>query len=97
MKARLVYHMKEVKGNEIVEARIWQVPVGKDRPDGIKFSIVYIKDGERILGYDNAESKGYHRHYYNSEEAYQFRGIRRLLKDFKEELLKIRGRHWDES
>ena len=34
-----------------------------DKPHGVKYSIVYIKGGKRLAGYDNAEGKGDHRHY----------------------------------
>jgi hypothetical protein len=55
VKAAEILHTKEIKGDEIVEIKIWQVPKSKDKPHGVKYSIVYIKGGERILGYDNAE------------------------------------------
>lgn len=62
MKAKLVFHVKTVKGDEIVEVKIWQVPRSLDRPHGVKFSVAYVKvkGGKRMLGYDNAEQKGYH-------------------------------------
>ena len=37
------------------------------KPFGIKYSVVYIKDGKRVLGYDNAEGKGDHKHYSESQ------------------------------
>jgi hypothetical protein len=45
MKAKLVFHTKTVKGDEIVEVKIWQMPKSVDRPHGIKFSMVYVKGG----------------------------------------------------
>ena len=54
MKATKILHTKEIKGEEVVEIKIWQVPKSDDKPFGIKYSIVYIKDGKRVLGYDNA-------------------------------------------
>lgn len=77
MRAKLILHTKEMQGNEIVEIRIWQVPKSPDKPDGLKFSIVYIKDGNRLIGYDNAEGRGYHRHLLNKEDPYQFTDISR--------------------
>jgi len=97
MKAIKILHTKEVKGDEIVEIKIWQVPKSADRPHGVKYSIAYIKGGERLLGYDNAESKEDHRHYGNKEEPYRFNSIWDLLRDFKNDLRKIRGGEWDED
>ena len=97
MKTKLVLHTKEIKHDEIVEIKIWEVPPSKDKPHGVKFSIAYIKNGKRLLGYDNAEGKGYHRHIHGKEEQYHFKDIWALLKEFKKELNNIRGRDWDED
>ena len=43
-----------------------------DKPHGVKISVVYIKNGKRLIGYDNAEGRGYHRHESGREEAYRF-------------------------
>ena len=58
MTAVLVLHTKEIRGNEIVEIKVWQVPRSKTVPHGVKYSIAYIRDGTRVLGYDNGEPKG---------------------------------------
>jgi hypothetical protein len=97
MKAKLVFHTKTIKGDEIVEVKIWQMPKSLNRPHGIKFSVVYVKGGKRLLGYDNAEQKGYHRHFLDKEEPYDFVNIWHLIEDFKSDLEKIRGRKWDED
>jgi hypothetical protein len=58
MKAELIFHRRNVESNgDIVEMKMWRVPVSKERPQGVKYSLVYIKGGERIVGYDNAEGK----------------------------------------
>jgi hypothetical protein len=97
MKAKEILHTKEVKGDEIVEIKILQVPISADKTFGIKYSIVYVKGGKRLLGYDNAERKGNHRHYREKEEPYHFTKIANLIKDFKRDIKKIRGRNWDED
>ena len=97
MKAKLVFHTKTVKGDEIVEVKIWQMLKSLNRPHGIKFSVVYIKGGKRLLGYDNAKQKGYHRHFLDIEEPYEFVNIWNLIEDFKSDLERIRGRKWDED
>jgi hypothetical protein len=97
MKAKLAFHTKTIKGDEIVEVKIWQVLKSLDRPHGIKFSVVYIKGGKRLLGYDNEEQKVYHRHYLDKEAPYEFEDIWTLIGDFKIDLERIRGRRWDEG
>jgi Family of unknown function (DUF6516) len=97
MRASKVLHTKEIKGEEVVEIKIWQVPKSDDKPFGIKYSIVYIKDGKRVLGYDNAEGKGDHKHFRANETPYKFSSIWNLLRDFKKELKQIRGGDWDED
>jgi len=97
MKAIKILHTKEVKGDEIVEIKIWQIPESEEKPHGVKYSIVYIKDGKRLVGYDNAEGKGDHRHYGDKEEQYKLNSIWDLLRDFRKDIKKIRGGDWDEN
>jgi hypothetical protein len=97
MAAVLVLHTKEIRGNEIVEIKIWQVPRSKAFPHGVKYSIAYIRNGKRLLGYDNAEGKGHHRHYGGKEESYDFFDMWKTLADFKKDLMDMRGSDWDED
>lgn len=83
MESKLVRHIKvrEDTGN-IVEVKMWQVSPSLDKPHGYKYSLVYIVKGSRVIGYDNAEGKGDHRHYRNKTEPYQFQDLRKLTEDF---------------
>ena len=54
----------------------------QDKPHGLKYSLVYIEKGKRIIGYDNAEGKGDHRHYLDKEYPYKFTSIDKLIEDF---------------
>ena len=47
-------------------------------------------EGRRIIGYDNAEGKGDHRHYRNKEYPYHFRGVDALIEDFYSDVEKAR-------
>ena len=38
--------------------------------------------GERVIGYDNSEQKGDHRHYRGQEKPYTFTTLRQLADDF---------------
>jgi len=90
MKAELVYHDKWMEADNIVEIKIWSVPTNHDRPHGYKYSLVYIKNGNRIVGYDNAEGKGDHRHYRDKVEQYDFKNIEKLFEDFYKDV----RRYW---
>lgn len=84
MKAILVSQKKAIDdlGN-ILEITIWELPEpSKDKPHGFKYSLVYIVNGVRVIGYDNAEGKGDHRHYGNSVKPYKLQSIDKLLDDF---------------
>ncbi|MBI4690421.1 MAG: hypothetical protein HY754_09180 [Nitrospirae bacterium] len=65
-----------------IEIKIWKVPVTKDRPFGLKYSLVFIREGKRVIGYDNAEGKGDHKHIGNKELSYIFTNVRKLFEDF---------------
>ena len=87
MKAEPLLIRKRVYPNgDIVEIKAWIVGKSKDKPHGFKYSLVFIRDGKRVIGYDNAESKGDHRHYKGREYQYTFRGIDELMRDFFEDI-----------
>jgi len=58
MKAEVLLKTKTVdeRGN-IVEVKILRVEKTESEPYGIKYSLVYIENGERVVGYDNYEKK----------------------------------------
>ena len=92
MGAVLIRHIKVVDelGNTM-EVKVWDLPKAtEDRPHGYKYSLVYIVDGKRVIGYDNAEGKGDHRHYGEIEEAYKFKSIDRLFEDFKSDMRRFK-------
>ena len=91
MKARLLEHVKttDEQGNT-VEVTMWRVPKSKDKPHGYKYSLVYIVDDKRVIGYDNAEGKGDHRHYEDNTEPYLFKDLRTLAKDFYRDIEKYK-------
>jgi hypothetical protein len=64
MKASLIRHVKGVDelGN-IIEVKMWEmIAPAADKPYGYKYSLVYVVNGVRVIGYDNAEGRGDHRH-----------------------------------
>ena len=91
IKATLIRHDKitDEHGNT-VEIRMWSVPKTEDKPYGFKYSLVYIINGERVVGYDNAESKGDHRHDKEREAPYLFVSLEKLAEDFFRDVEEIK-------
>ncbi len=83
MKAELIIHNKAIdEHGNTVEIKLWAVEKSSDKPHGYKYSLVYIANAKRVIGYDNAEQKGDHRHCGDRTEPYSFTGIEQLIKDF---------------
>lgn len=81
--ARLVLHTKYVDELEgIVEMKTYQVPKTMSTPHGYKYPLVYIRDGQRLVGYDNHERQGDHRHNRDLTLPYTFRSVDRLIDNF---------------
>ena len=82
-KARLVLYTKYIdKQAGLVEMKIYKVPKTPATPDGFKYSLVYVHDGRRLVGYDNHEQKGDHRHYKERTAHYRFTTVDQLVTDF---------------
>lgn len=82
--AILLYHDKtSLPGGFVVEMKIWRLPEATgERPHGLKYSLYLGRHGERIVGYDNEQGKGDHRHVRGREEQYPFVSVDRLIADF---------------
>ena len=91
MKAKPYYIHKRVYPNgDIVEIKIWKIPFSIDKPHGLKYSLAFIREGKRLIGYDNAETKGDHRHYLSNEYQYTFKSIDGLIDDFFEDIRRVK-------
>lgn len=83
MKATLLVHIRERYARGIIEGVIWQVPKPVAPCEhAIKYRLVYIVDGKRLVGYDNERGKGDHKHVLGQESAYRFQDAATLLQDF---------------
>ena len=83
IKTTLLVHRKERNENgHITELKAWLVPKTKHTPHGLKYSVVYIVNGVRVIGYDNERGKGDHRHFAGIETSYSFISMAQLVKDF---------------
>src|SRR5690606_28945943 len=71
MKASLLHRSRTVHRNGIIEAVVWQVPrpvPPSEHP--YKYRLVYVVNGQRVVGYDNERGKGDHRHLRGVELPY---------------------------
>jgi Family of unknown function (DUF6516) len=81
--ARLVFKTRDAHKGGFIEIVIWSVP----RPvppseHGFKYRLVFVRNGQRVVGYDNERGKGDHRHLRGTEEPYSFKDVSTLLQDF---------------
>jgi len=91
MGAELVFHEKRfLSDGSFQEIKIWSVLASRDKPHGYKYSFAYIVNGERVVGYDNAEGKGDHRHFVGKEYPYKFKGLAKLWNDFRNDIRRFR-------
>ena len=82
-KATLLYREKRSYAGGIIEMVIWQVPEPvppSEHP--FKYRFVFVRDGLRLVGYDNERGKGDHKHLDELEVRYQFVDENQLLEDF---------------
>jgi hypothetical protein len=87
MKARLKFYKKEQFGEDgIIEMKVWELKKDAFYPLGYKYSFVLVKQKKRLLGYDNHERKGSHKHIGDAEYNYEFKSIQKLIEDFENEI-----------
>lgn len=62
---------------------VWRVlvPVPPSQ-HAFKYRLVFVRDGKRIVGYDNERGKGDHKHVGKRELKYRFTDIDTLVHDF---------------
>ena len=66
---------------------IWQVPEPVQPSEHrIKYRLVFLVNGKRVVGYDNERGKGDHRHLRNTETRYVFKDVPGLLRDFMQDV-----------
>ncbi len=90
-----IFKHKEVQSNgEIIEYRILRVPCSPQNPEGFSYSCVYIRKGERLVGYDNFEGHEksgmrHHKHIKGRIIPYDYVDEWKLIQDFNDDVEKI--------
>jgi len=90
MKAESILHKKDkLPDGGIVEFAIWKVPTPiPPTTHGYKYRLVYIRNGVRVVGFDNERGKGDHMHLDGQELPYVFTDVAQLIEDFMSEVKK---------
>ena len=75
----------------VVEMVVWRVP----RPvppsaHGFKYRLVFVREGQRLVGYDNERGKGDHKHLRDRQVNYTFVDIQTLVEDFLRDVEQFR-------
>ena len=93
-KATLITEFKDVsEDGSIVQMIIWRLPVAVPPTEhGLKYRLVYVVDGVRVVGFDNERGKGDHCHLDGKELPYRFSTVEQLIEDFIKEVDKRRSR-----
>ena len=73
------------QSGRIEELKVWKVTVSNKYPDGIRYRLVLVdpKTKDILVLFDNHYPKGHHVHLGKIERDYEFKGVRKLLEDFK--------------
>lgn len=69
-----------------MESKIWEVPISEQYPDGLRYSLFAIQEGKVLVGYDNHQPKGHHRHLGEAQSPYHFSNLETLTNDFRADL-----------
>ena len=88
--AELLLRSRNAHAGGVVEMVVWRVP----RPvppaaHAFKYRMVFVRGGERLVGYDNERGKGDHKHLLGQQMVYVFVDIDRLIADFLGDVEKL--------
>jgi hypothetical protein len=93
MSAELITRIKDVTTEgDIIEMVVWRLP--EPVPPSkhcYKYRLVYVRNGQRLVGFDNERGKGDHCHIGGKEHRYRFSSPEQLIEDFIEEVQRCRN------
>jgi len=85
-------YREALEGGFIIAVKAWRVPQPvRGSPHAFKYSLFFGRRGERLVGYDNEQGKGDHRHYGARELPYVFVSIEQLMTDFGADIDRVKG------
>jgi hypothetical protein len=95
MKAELITRFRNVSETGTgIEMVVWRVPTPvPPSVHGHKYRLVYVVEGQRVIGFDNERGKGDHMHRGDRQLPYAFVDVDRLIDDFIREVETWQGEH----
>lgn len=74
----------------VVEMVVWRAPQPvPPSQHPFKYRLVFVRNGQRLLGCDNERGKGDHKHLGGREWRYRFTDIDTLIADFLNDVEKL--------
>lgn len=95
MPAELITRFKDLTPEGgLIEFVVWRLPKPVP-PCGhpFKYRLVFVVDGQRVIGFDNERGKGDHWHIDGVERPYAFVDVDRLIEEFIGEVERWRHAH----
>ena len=87
MRAIKVIQTKETYADGFIEIVVWKIPEPlAPSTHYLKYSLDYIVDGIRVIGYDNERGKGDNKHFRDKELPYFFISPEKLIADFIQDI-----------
>jgi hypothetical protein len=81
--AKLVLRTRNAFSGGVVEMVVWKLPLPVPPSTHLfKYRLVFVRGGQRLVGYDNERGKGDHKHVNAGELTYHFIDIDTLMRDF---------------
>ena len=66
---------------------VWHVPAPVPPSEhAFKYRLVFVRGGQRLVGYDNERGKGDHKHLMGRESSYCFVDVESLVRDFLDDV-----------
>jgi hypothetical protein len=95
MAAELITRFKDVTPEGgLIEFVVWRLPQPVPPcTHPFKYRLVFVMDGQRVIGFDNERGKGDHWHQEGLERPYDFVDVDRLIEDFIAEVDTWRNAH----
>ena len=88
--ARLLLRSRTAVHGGMVEMVVWSVPLPvPPSQHPFKYRLVFVRNGQRVVGYANERGKGDHKHIGARELEYRFTDIDTLVGDFLRDVEKL--------
>ena len=78
----IFYTKQEFKNGDIIEINIIEVEKSESHPEGRKYSMVFIKNNKRVIGYNNHQGHGHHKHIKGKTYPYEYTDEWQTVQDF---------------